>query len=233
MIYIIKSYRRIFRGYMRLFYLFLFMSISLVLIREATSAGEEKFHQGMPYREGEVRTGDRCVVSGELLDPDDFVVEIRGRRIPVKAHCYEDFWKNPDKYFTGIQPRGALFNEDMHTVPRLNLAWFFFGLYVLAALIFAAVTSHAAVSRGLAPVPWFFIGLAGTAFGYLAVLARKSEDVTLVPSGFRKVPATRAPVRCEACGNENHPAAKKCLGCGKTLAPAVASEVDRARRDSS
>ena len=42
---------------------------------------------------------------------------------------------------------------------------------------------------------------------------------------MRRVPATRAPLPCPACGGTNHPSAAKCSHCGATLTPAVQSEV--------
>jgi hypothetical protein len=111
----------------------------------------------------------------------------------------------------------------------ISFGWFLFGLYVLVALVFGGMSGYTAVSKGLKPIPHFFIGFFLSAFGYLYVLmrpaaAKKGE----IPAGFVKVPTTNSPVPCAVCGYNNHPSAKQCAGCGGKLQPLIESEVARA-----
>lgn len=178
------------------------------------------------YPRVEVRPGDHCTVSGELLGPNDVCLLVDGRRVPLKKEAVNIFLNNQEKYFSKLQPKSALFTESMGVAKNLSIGWFIFGIYVLIGLLFAALTSHAAVGKGLKPIPWFFIGLFFNAFGYLAVLMKKSEAVSAVPAGFAKVPLTSAPAVCPGCGYENHPSAKSCSGCGTALNPQDKSEID-------
>ena len=116
---------------------------------------------------------DHCTVSGELLGPNDVCLLVDGRRVPVKKEAVNIFLNNQEKYFSKLQPKSALFTESMGVAKNLSIGWFIFGIYVLIGLLFAALTSHAAVGKGLKPIPWFFIGLFFNAFGYLAVLNEK------------------------------------------------------------
>ena len=178
------------------------------------------------YPRVEVRPGDHCTVSGEPLGPGDVCLLVDGRRVPLKKEAVDIFLNNQEKYFSKLQPKSALFTESMGNSKKLSIKWFIFGIYILVGLFFAALTSHAAVGKGLKPIPWFFTGLFFNAFGYLAVLMKKSEDVNNVPGGFTKVPLTSAPAVCPGCGYENHPTAKKCSGCGTGLTPQDRSEID-------
>jgi hypothetical protein len=111
----------------------------------------------------------------------------------------------------------------------ISAGWFLFGLYVLVALIFGGMSGYTAVSKGLKPIPHFFIGFFLSAFGYLYVSTRpaaaKKEEI---PAGLVKVSTTLAPIPCAQCGYMNHPSAKKCVGCGGKLQPIIESEVARA-----
>jgi len=178
------------------------------------------------YPRVEIRPGDHCTVSGEPLGPGDVCLLVDGRRVPLKKEAVNIFLNNQQKYFSKLQPRSALFTESMGVSKNLSMGWFIFGIYFLVGLFFAALTSHAAVAKGLKPIPWFFIGLAFNAFGYLAVLIQKSVAKGEIPSGFGKVPLTSSPAICSACGYENHPSAKSCLDCGIKLNPENSSEID-------
>ncbi|MGI9534260.1 MAG: zinc ribbon domain-containing protein [Thermodesulfobacteriota bacterium] len=179
------------------------------------------------YPRVKVRPGDHCTVSGERLGPDDVALLVDGRRVPLKKDAVEIFLNNQQKYFSRLQPKSALFTEDMGKPNSLSMGWFLFGIYILIGLIFAALTSHTAVGKGLKPIPWFFIGLLFNALGYLAVITRKSEATGIIPEGFVKVPLTSAPSICPNCGYENHPSAKNCSSCGTGLNPQTTSEIEK------
>jgi len=182
----------------------------------------------VPYNPGEI-----CLVSGKPLVEGDVALIVRGRRVPLCFSKVDTFLKYQDKYFARMQPKGALFQEEL-SAPKgaalggVTSGWFLFGLYVLVALVFAGLSGYSAVSKGLPPIPNFFIGFFLSAFGYLYVLtrpavAKKGE----IPAGFVKVPTTHTPVPCAGCGYQNHPSAKQCVGCGGTLEPRLQSEVAR------
>jgi hypothetical protein len=133
------------------------------------------------------------------------------------------------KRLAQTQPRSALFHKDSGAGEGgIDLGWMLFGMYVLVALIFGGLSGYTAIAKGLNPVSHFFIGLIFSAFGYFYVLTRpRVAHAREAPSGLAKVHVTHEPMPCGKCGYTNHPAAKKCLGCGAKLQPIVASEVAR------
>ncbi len=213
-----RSYKEVALG------LFLFIFILLAL----PAYSQEKLpSDDLKYSVTEVRPGDHCIVSGKPLGPNDICLMVEGRRVPLKREALDIFLQNPERYFARLQPKSALFTEDMGQGKPLNLSWFFFGVYVLVGLVFAALTAHTAVAKGLSPIPWFFTGLLINAFGYLSVLTRKPEIVKEVPEGLRKVPLTAEPMKCDKCGHENHPSARTCAACGNSMTPQILSETER------
>lgn len=174
-----------------------------------------------------VQPGDHCTVSGQPLTPDDVALLVDGRRVPLKKDAIDIFLSNQEKYFSKLQPKSALFTEDMGQPDSLSSGWFIFGIYVLIGLFFAALTSHKAVGKGLRPIPWFFIGLLFNVLGYFAVTTRKSKASGFIPEGFKKVPLTSEPSVCQNCGYENHPSAKNCSRCGFGLNPHETSEIEK------
>ena len=190
---------------------------------------------GGPYPVVPAKKGERCIVCGAPLGKDDVALIIRGRRVPLDRSMVDTFLADEEKYFAEKQPKAALFQEEL-TAPAgvaqggISWAWFLFGLYVLLSLIFGALSGYRAVSRGLQPIPYFFVGFFFNAPGYLYVLTRPSLVAKgTVPAGFVKVPTTLAPQKCHMCGSDNHPAASKCSGCGAGLRPLSQSDVARVR----
>lgn len=187
-----------------------------------------------PYQRVRPKWGDYCTVGHVPLDTlQDVALIVRGRRVPLHRTMVDSFLRTQEKYFSQQQPKGALFQEELSapqgvTLGGVSSGWFLFGLYVLVALVFAGMSGYTAVSKGLPPIPNFFIGLFLSAVGYLYVLtrpavAKKGE----IPEGLVKVALTHTPVPCAACGYQNHPSAKQCVGCGGKLQPTLQSEVAR------
>lgn len=130
------------------------------------------------------------------------------------------------------RPRTALFHANQKSArdlqpDRMSWGWLAVGLYVLSGLFFGGLSGYRALSKGLAPMPHFLLGLFLNLLGYLFVLTRPPALASQVPPGLVKVPETHAPVPCGGCGHPNHPAAKQCAGCGIGLQPAVRSDLDR------
>lgn len=173
--------------------------------------------------------GERCIVCRQQIHGDE-IVELRykGRSFFVAAKMLEAFEDDPEAYFQQLQATSALFDERSMEGRAITRGWLLFGLYVLVGLVFAAACGYLAVSRSLAPLPWFFAGLVGNVAALFVLLITPRGDPAAlpqgVPEGLAKVPTTRAPAPCPACGSANHPAASACAGCGKALSPAVAPE---------
>jgi uncharacterized paraquat-inducible protein A len=141
--------------------------------------------------------------------------------------------ENSESLFASLQPRSALFQETSKPASPLARGWFLLGLYIMLGLLAGAVCGYVAVARGLAPMRWFFAGLAFNVVALLALLARPRADTSKLPAGIppglAKVPTTRTPMPCPKCGAENHPAATRCTGCGADLQPSVESDLQRLR----
>ncbi len=189
----------------------------------------------LQYRTVPPKENDRCIVCGVPLTEEDVVLIVRGRRVPLNRAMVDSFMNNKTHYFAKLQPKGALVQENLEAPEGtaqggISFGWFLFGAYVLVALLFAGLSGYHAVSKGLSAIPHFFIGLFLSAFGYLYVLTRPSQvEKDTIPPGLARVPDTHAPVGCPKCGNENHPSASKCAGCGAELQPLYESEVTRVR----
>ncbi len=176
--------------------------------------------------------GERCLVCGQQIHGDE-IVELRykGRSFFVAAKMLGAFEGDPEVYFEQLQATSALFDERSMEGRQMSRGWLVFGIYVVVGLVFAALCGYLAVGRSLAPLPWFFAGLVGNVATLVVLLATPRGDGAAlpqgVPAGFAKVPTTRAPVPCAACGVANHPAAPDCGGCGAALSPAIAPETAR------
>ncbi len=176
--------------------------------------------------------GEQCIVCGLAIEGLEIVeVRYKGRSFLVAAKMLEDFEGDPDVYFQKLQARSALFDERGMEGRRTSSGWLYFGAYFAVGLIFAALCGYLAVSRSLAPIPWFFAGLAGNVAALAVLLVTPRGDASAlpagVPAGLAKVPVTHAPVPCPSCGATNHPVASACGGCGTALAPALESETAR------
>ena len=203
----------------------LILSISCILIYSHFTALAD-----VSYQYGTVRPGkDRCTVSKELLNSDDVCLIVRGRRVPLKKEAVDIFLNNPEKYFASLQPKSALFTEDMREKQVLSSLWFWLGIYVIIGLVSAAITAHKAVERGIRPSTWFFVGLLLSVLGIIIVtlLTKPSENLGNIPKGLAKVPLTSAPSVCAGCGYENHPSAKTCLMCKNPLQPNTISDIEK------
>ena len=112
---------------------------------EAADTSIVSQYQSVPARPGEL-----CTVCGTPLTEDDVALIVKGRRVPLNKAMVNAFLQNQEKYFTKMQPRGALFQEELDApagtaLGGVSLGWFLFGSYVLVALIFGGMSGYAAV----------------------------------------------------------------------------------------
>ena len=124
---------------------------------------------------------------------------------------FDLFAHDPQRYFHKLQARSVLFDETSIVDRPMSIGWLIFGFYVLVGLVCSTICGYLAVSRALDPLPWFFAALVGNVAVLIVLMIAPKGDPTAmpagVPAGLAKVPTTRAPVRCPACGAENHPSA--------------------------
>ncbi len=211
---------------------FLLLGISLSSM-VASKSNAEGLMQQAHYDTVAAKSGESCAVCGNPVSDTDVALIVKGRRVPLKLEMVDEFVKHQDKYFARLQPKGALFQEEMGPDSggrsSVGMGWFLFGVYVLIALLFGGLSGYAAIGKGLKPIPNFIVGLLFPLFGYIYVLSRpRVEGSVEIPSGLVKVPDTSSPIRCKACGNTNHPSARRCSACNAELKPTGESEVSRA-----
>lgn len=153
-------------------------------------------------RQRPLRPNDTCIVCGMKLDSGSgMALSVRGRHVPVGDEVYEELLRDPEKYFSTLQPKGALFTESA-VRSRAQISWLAFGVAALSLVACCA---------------------------YLAALAvrKKMDSFGKIPQGLTKIPSTPQPVDCEVCKAENHPCADQCWNCGKELDPNYEPEVHR------
>ena len=197
--------------------------------------GSELWAQQGEYQAVPPREGERCIVCGMPLTEDDVALLVRGRRVPLKRSMVDSFLNHQDEFFSKLQPKGALFQENLEA-PRgvaqggIDVHWFAFGAYVLLGLVFGGLSAYAAVARGLPARRYFLLGFFFLFIGYGYAPSRPYQvPPESIPSGLVKVPDTHAPVLCPKCGAANHPSAERCTDCGNPLEPIYKSEVSRAK----
>ncbi len=183
-----------------------------------------------PAEEVAPKPGEICLICNEPVGEGDTVYIVNGQRVPVhRGACDAKLRAELPRVVARLQPVSG-FLGDRPGESAVSRVWFFAGLYVLLALLFAALCGQRALHKGRRPVLWFGLGLVFPVLGYLVLAAlpkRAIEAPGGVPGGLHKVAATYRPQSCAKCGRENHPSATRCLGCGAPLVPEVVSEVAR------
>lgn len=169
----------------------------------------------------EIQPGDMCIVGHiPLTEQSGTGILLRGRRVTMHKSKFDRFKAAPQKYFSQMQPKAALFTESYErNEPRMG--WTIFGTAVVGLIILAGASAALAVRYGKDPSSSFFSALCGNLFAPFA--ARGGEQVEL-RAGHTKIPNTAEPIPCPACGSTNHPAAELCSACGAALKPAYESE---------
>jgi hypothetical protein len=174
------------------------------------------------------RPREICFLCNEPVAASDPVYQVDGQRLAVhQGKCDDVLAGDTTRWVARLKARGAFLSAPADR-STLSAAWLAAGVYILAGLVFAALCAQRALHTGRSPAAWFFAGLSLNAFGYVCLLTRPQRTpASPVPSGLRKVSATREPQPCPHCGSTNHPAATQCLACRGRLEPAVASEANR------
>lgn len=189
---------------------------------------------GQIYPQAPSKNSEFCTLCGIQLSSESVALVVRGRRVPLCQAEVETFLNNQERYFSGSQPKSALFQEDFSAPAGtaqggIGHGWFLFGLLVLSSLIFGGLSGYRALSMSLPPLKSFFIGFFLNLLGFLYIISRPAgQNQHQVPKGLVKIPATAAPKPCPACREFNHPTATQCLACRKELRPLQQSEVNRA-----
>ena len=182
--------------------------------------------------------GEICIVCDMPIGSDETAVTIRhrGRTVHVNTKLLDRWNADPGRYFSKVQARSTLFDEEAVAASGVDHVWWKVGVYLVAGLIVGALCAYVAVNRGRCPKRWFIWGLLTNVLALTALLALGSAATTDapegVPRGLRKVPRTRTPRPCPSCGSSNHPSARSCLACGVVLQATVDSETTRAGGDS-
>ena len=90
--------------------------------------------------------GEQCLVGRErIFDKNAVEIRFQGRRFYVCAPALADFRDDPDGYFARLQARSALFNENALRARPMAFGWLWFGMYVMAGLVFSAVCTNGQV----------------------------------------------------------------------------------------
>lgn len=133
--------------------------------------------------------GETCVVCYGSCTREDVAYLVDGQRFAIMKPLEEEFLKNPEQYIRAYRPNSMQFQGG--PAQGMNDGYLLFGLLALVGLIIAGFTAHR--------------------------LIEKRHDPAAIPAGLAKIPTTKQPMPCPACGGENHPSAKACSHCGAEL----------------
>jgi len=166
----------------------------------------------------------------------------RGAAYPICSEACEQKWGEAEKKGTlasivrKVEPRGAFFqadteflNPEFQQASPLAHGWLLFGVWVLAAVVSGGLSAGIAVKTHRSAPAAFVLGFMLPALG-IAMTPCLSVREGEFPLRGPKIPLTREPAACPACGKANHPAAGRCESCGSELIPSVESEVRKTRK---
>ncbi len=215
-------------GSVRLIFGITLLLVSLTVPASPLLAQPSAEEQGLTILERRQGQGEQCLVCGQGIHGKEIVeVRYKGRTFHIAAGMLEEFVATPETYFRNLEPRSGLFDEQAMPLATMSKGWLYLGLYVVIGLVFAALCGYLAIGRGLAPLPWFFAGLAGNVAALVLLLLTPRGDPKGVPAGLAKVNLTALPRQCPACSAMNHPAAAACSACDGHLQPMGQPETAR------
>ena len=143
--------------------------------------------------------GETCVVCYGRCTREDVAYMVDGQRFAIMKPLEEDFLQDPEQYIRAYKPNTMQFSGG--PAQGMSDGYLLAGLLTLLGLIVAGFFAHQ--------------------------LILKRSNPAMVPAGLAKIPSTKMPVACAACGGENHPSARECSFCGAKMTPADRSEVGR------
>lgn len=143
--------------------------------------------------------GETCVVCYGRCNRNDIAYRVDGQRFPVMKDLEKSFLTNPDEYIARYKPNSMQFSGEQSQ--GMSDGYLLFGLFALVAVFCAGFYAHH--------------------------LVMKRSGLAVAPAGLGKIPLTKAPVSCGACGALNHPSATACAQCGTAMTPQGHSEVNR------
>lgn len=141
--------------------------------------------------------GETCVVCYGRCDRNDVAYMVDGQRFAIMKPLEQVFLEDPDEYIKLYKPNSIQFTSG---ASGLSDAYLAFGLFMLVGLMIAGYAAHQMIL--------------------------KRNAGAAVPAGLGKIPTTRLPAACAACGGENHPSAAVCSHCGAQLNPVETSELE-------
>lgn len=198
--------------------------VLLLLAGFHSAHAAERFSERLPARQGET-----CIVCNKPVGGGDIAYLARGQRAAVHMEdCEAVLLEEPGRHMAKMRPSSILFTSEAGAgIPG---GWLLVGLWVLLGLFFGGLCAHRAVRLRRSPAACFLLGFFFSVPAYVYVCSRKpATDAARIPEGLRKVPATRDPAPCPACGHDNHPSARQCTSCGAALEPLAPSETSALR----
>ena len=115
------------------------------------------------WEEVERKTGEGevCIVCDTPIATDETAVKIRhkGRTVHVNEKLLDEWRADPGRYFSKVQARSMLFDEESVVAQGTGRVWWVVGVYVVVGLIVGAACAYIAVHRGRCPRRWFMWGL--------------------------------------------------------------------------
>jgi len=171
------------------------------------------------------RAGETCIVCDQPVRAGDPAYLYGGQRVAVCPNDEARFLADPAAYLAPLRPNNIVMNPEPTGDGRL---WLWMGLFALNGLLFGALAAQAAARKGRSMAAHFLAGFVFSLPGYLYSATRPvQEGAPRLSPGEWKLHATREPEPCPHCGHANHPAARRCSGCGATLSPRVQPETPR------
>ena len=141
--------------------------------------------------------------------------------------CLEAFLEDPERYAREIEPRAALFRPQNPSAPEMGTPILALSVLFLIGLVAGGLSGYLAVQKGYSGIQWFVYGLLLNVLAFFAIARKEDKPLAFRREGLAKMPTTHAPVACESCGRENHPAAFRCSGCAITLKPTAQADTAR------
>jgi len=146
------------------------MIIILILLSQNSFATQSKVDTtDIIYTD--IKAGDICIVCDLPIKSGTGIgILFDGRRVTLDLDHFKDFINNSEKYFHKLQANVALYDEGNFDKYQISYVWFLVGLWILFALISAAICSNLAMKKSKNFNKWFYVGLISNLFGLIYLL---------------------------------------------------------------